>query len=47
MHMVIFKGTLAAMEVEANTQTQNFAVTDGKPTPVEATMRATLYRRAR
>ncbi len=38
-----FKGTLAAIEVEANTQTQNFAVTDGKPTPVEATMRATLY----
>ena len=39
----VFKGTLAAMEIEANTQTQNFAVTDGKPTPVEATMRATLY----
>jgi hypothetical protein len=39
----VFKGTLAAMEVETNTQTQNFAVTHGKPTPVEGTMRSTLY----
>ena len=39
----VFKGTLAAMDVETNTLTQNFAVTDGKPTPVEGTMRSTLY----
>lgn len=39
----VFKGTLEAMEVEANTITQNFAVTGGRPTPVEGTMRATLY----
>jgi hypothetical protein len=39
----VFKGTLAAMEVETNAETKNFAVTDGKPTPVEATMRGTLY----
>lgn len=39
----VFKGTFQAMEVETNTLTKNFAVTDGKPTPVEATMRATLY----
>ena len=39
----VFKGTLEAMEVEANTITQNFAVNDGKPTPVDATMRATLF----
>jgi hypothetical protein len=39
----VFKGTLESMEVEASTETQNFAVTDGKPTPVEGTMRGTLY----
>ena len=39
----VFKGTLAAMEVETNAETKNFAVTDGKPTPVEATLRGTLY----
>ena len=31
----VFKGTLQAMEVETSTETKNFAVTDGKPTPVE------------
>jgi AsmA-like C-terminal region len=39
----VFKGTLASMEVEASTETQNFAVADGKPTPVEGDTRATLY----
>ena len=37
-----FKGTLSSMEVETNTETRNFAVTDGKPTPVEGTMRGML-----
>ncbi|WP_348262152.1 AsmA-like C-terminal region-containing protein [Telmatobacter sp. DSM 110680] len=39
----VFKGTLEAMEVEADTITQDFAVTNGRPTPVEGIMRATLY----
>ena len=38
----VFKGTLASMELETNTDTRNFAVTDGKATPVEGSMRATL-----
>ncbi len=38
----VFKGTLATMEVETETETRNFAVNDGKPTPVEATMSGTL-----
>ena len=38
----LFKGTLASMEVETRTETRNFAVKDGKPTPVEGTMRGTL-----
>ncbi|MGC1422697.1 MAG: AsmA-like C-terminal region-containing protein, partial [Terracidiphilus sp.] len=38
----VFKGTLASMELETNTETRNFAVTDGKPTPIEGSMRATL-----
>ena len=38
----VFKGTLSSMEVETNTETRNFAVTDGKPTPVEGAMRGTL-----
>ena len=38
-----FKGTLQAMEVETNAQTKDFAVQDGKPTPVEGTMSCTLY----
>lgn len=39
----LFKGTLHAMEVEANGETKDFAVQDGKPTPVDGTMRCTLY----
>lgn len=38
-----FKGTLQAMEVETNAQTKDFAVRDGKPTPLEGAMRCTLY----
>ncbi|HEX8711247.1 MAG TPA: AsmA-like C-terminal region-containing protein [Terracidiphilus sp.] len=38
-----FKGTLQAMEVETNGETKDFAVQDGKPTPVAGTMRCTLY----
>jgi hypothetical protein len=38
----VFKGTLASMEVETSTETRNFAVTDGKPTPIDGTMRGTL-----
>ncbi len=38
----VFNGTLASMEIETSTDTRNFAVTDGKPTPVEGTMRGTL-----
>jgi hypothetical protein len=38
-----FKGTLQAMEVETNAETKDFAVQDGKPTPVEGTMSCTLY----
>jgi hypothetical protein len=39
----VFKGTLQAMEVETNAQTTNFAVTDGKATPVSGAMQCTLY----
>lgn len=39
----LFTGTLQAMEVEAKGETKDFAVEDGKPTPVEGTMRSTLY----
>ena len=38
-----FHGTLQAMEVEANGETKDFAVQDGKPTPLDGTMRCTLY----
>lgn len=38
-----FKGTLRSMEVETATETPDFAVTDGKPTPVSGAMRGTLY----
>ncbi|HEV2136147.1 MAG TPA: AsmA-like C-terminal region-containing protein [Terracidiphilus sp.] len=38
-----FKGPLQAMEVATNAETKDFAVQDGKPTPVEGTMRCTLY----
>lgn len=39
----LFKGTLQAMEVATHGETEDFAVKDGKPTPVEGTMRCTLY----
>lgn len=38
-----FKGTLDSLNVEANGITQNFAVTDGKPTPIDGTIQATLH----
>ncbi len=38
----VLKGTLQAMEVEASTDTKDFAVTDGKPMPVDGSMRCTL-----
>jgi hypothetical protein len=38
-----FKGTLQAMEVETHGETKDFAVRDGKPTPLDGTMRCTLY----
>jgi hypothetical protein len=37
-----FKGTLQSMEVETHGETKDFAVKDGKPTPVDGTMRCTL-----
>jgi hypothetical protein len=39
----IFKGNLQSMHVETSSMTRNFAVTDGKPTPVEASMQAILH----
>lgn len=39
----VFKGTLRSMDVETNAETNDFAVTDGKPTPVTGTMQAILY----
>jgi hypothetical protein len=38
-----FKGTLRSIDVEATAETNDFAVTDGKPTPVTGTMQAILY----
>lgn len=38
----VFKGTLRALEIETSTVTNDFAVTDGKPTKVEGAMQATL-----
>lgn len=38
-----FKGTLQAMEVNANGGTKNFAVQDGRPTPLAGAMSCTLY----
>jgi hypothetical protein len=38
-----FKGTLQAMEVQTSAETKDFAVRDGKPTPITGTMRCTLY----
>ena len=39
----MFKGNLRSMHVETNAETKNFAVTDGKPTPISGTMQCTLY----
>ena len=39
----VFKGKLRAMEVKTNGETKDFAVQDGKPTPVAGIIRATLY----
>lgn len=39
----LFKGTLQSMEVETSGETKNFAVQDGKPSPLDGTMRCTLY----
>ncbi|HXE05593.1 MAG TPA: AsmA-like C-terminal region-containing protein [Bryobacteraceae bacterium] len=39
----VFKGTLQAMEVDTNGETKDFAVQDGKTTPVAGTMHCTLY----
>ena len=38
-----FKGNLRSMHVETSAITKNFAVTDGKPTPLDGTMQCTLY----
>jgi hypothetical protein len=38
-----FKGNLRAMEIETTAETKNFAVGDGKPTPLSATMQSRLY----
>ena len=38
----LFNGTLQSMIVEASEETKDFAVKDGKPTPVEGTMKCVL-----
>jgi hypothetical protein len=38
----IFKGTLRSMDVEANSEVPNFAITDGRPTAVKGSMQAAL-----
>jgi hypothetical protein len=38
----VFKGTLHSMQVETSTESKNFAVDNGKPTPIHATMQGTL-----
>ena len=38
----LFKGTLRSMKVETEGQVPDFAVTDGRPTPVVGSMQATL-----
>jgi hypothetical protein len=38
----VFKGTLSSMEVETSTETRHFSVSDGKPIPLEGTLRGTL-----
>ena len=39
----VFKGALQAMEVETTTETKNFSIDDGKPTPVNGAMQCTLF----
>jgi hypothetical protein len=39
----VFKGTLQSIEIETSADSRNFSVDDGRPTPVSATMRGTLY----
>lgn len=38
-----FNGTLQSMEVRANGETKDFAVQDGRPTPVAGTLSCTLF----
>jgi hypothetical protein len=38
----VFKGALRSMHVEVSADSKNFAVDDGKPTPLRATMQSTL-----
>jgi hypothetical protein len=38
----VFKGTLRTMTVETSAESKNFAVDDGKPTPLSATMHGNL-----
>jgi hypothetical protein len=38
----VFKGYLQSMNIEVSSATKDFAVTDGKPTPIDGTMQATL-----
>ena len=39
----VFKGTLQSLNVEGSTVTKDFTVTDGKPTPVEGAIQATVH----
>ena len=39
----IFKGTLQSMDVETNVVTNDFAVTDGRPTPIDGSMQAIFH----
>ena len=38
----VFKGSLRSMHVETSAESKNFAVDDGKPTPISATMQSML-----
>jgi hypothetical protein len=38
----VFKGSLRSMQIETSGESKNFAVDDGKPTPLSATMQSTL-----
>ena len=38
----VFKGTLRSMDVETSAESKNFAVDDGRPTPLSATMQSNL-----